>query len=443
MEREGIQAKPRGENLVKEQELPEGDLFRLLAAIGNNEAKCLTLIAMGNGHIFSEGDLYRTMLNHQGKQTGWRMGWRTPFTYCKDSLSPIGLVTKEAINPDLSVYGYQITEYGKQTGIPLAGLLLKWSLEHPDFSLYKMFASTGSKVQRQEPEDKKRAPEIRYRLFWELVTNPNSSMRKADLTQGLREDPTTIHDHLDSLRNMNVISYESRERREPYSFYKFREDAPPEPPTPYRRMTTLTIKVYDLLKENPDQEFSAEDLLTVLTQNFPEYKEKSFVLSAIRHIATCFEHQGYVGRKKYRKSLQSEIILSPEQREVILSLVSFLDRFQRGDPQVLQQGKEFAERIAADPERFSVLMRKAKEVSSFANKVSREETYADMLSIIQQSVGNTGREIQEKLGIAYDRRLNLRTVYLYLRELVQQGKLIAEPTKAGKIYRLPDPTPNT
>ena len=66
-----------------------------------------------------------------------------PFDYCKQSLAPIGLVTREILNPDLSTYGFQITDYGKSVGIPFCGLILDWSAKHNTY-LGALWGQTSS-----------------------------------------------------------------------------------------------------------------------------------------------------------------------------------------------------------------------------------------------------------------------------------------------------------
>ena len=125
--------------------MPNEELDNLLAAIGNNEAKAVTLLVMRTGTIYSQRDLHQAVIHAQGKSIGWRMRKRSPFGYCEDSLSPIGLVTKEVIDELGTTFGYARTEYGEQVGVPLAGLLLDFSRRHPEnVSLYRLFWSTAS-----------------------------------------------------------------------------------------------------------------------------------------------------------------------------------------------------------------------------------------------------------------------------------------------------------
>lgn len=149
MEGQG-QEVPKIREQQQKERLSDEEMGNLISALGNHEAKAIVLCLMTPGIIYPRYDLYRAVIQAQGQNIGWRMNREGPFKYCQNSLSPIGLVTHEVINPDLSTYGYMKTEYGEKIGVPLAGLLLDFSLRHPDFSLQDFFASTSSPSQSQK-----------------------------------------------------------------------------------------------------------------------------------------------------------------------------------------------------------------------------------------------------------------------------------------------------
>lgn len=171
------------------ERLTDEQLGNLISAGGNHAAKAITLILMADSNIYSEDDLHRTLLFHQDQQIGWRMRKEVPFSYCARSLAPIGLVTKEVIDPDLSTYGYQITDYGKRIGIPFYGLMLDWSEKHR-INLTEFWGATHSRspitqIQQvstgEEAEFKKRAPITTLKILRQLVTAPDLPIREIDL----------------------------------------------------------------------------------------------------------------------------------------------------------------------------------------------------------------------------------------------------------------------
>lgn len=142
------------------------------------EHKALELIVMRGGLIYSADTLWREVMSHQ-EDKGWKMARTVPFGHCQNSFAPIGLVTKEALSPDGTAWGYEITQYGLDTGVPFAGVLLKWSYENPEHSLYKMFAPTQSaSIKDEQTLYKKRGQETRYKIFWETATNPSDGINQ-------------------------------------------------------------------------------------------------------------------------------------------------------------------------------------------------------------------------------------------------------------------------
>jgi hypothetical protein len=215
-----------------EGKLPEAKIFDLLSSVGNAENKALELIVMREGVIYSSSAQDREMINRQGNNPGWRMGWAVPFGHCRQSLAPIGLV-RETLSADGREWGYEITQYGLRTGVPFAGGLLKWSYEHPDHSLYKMFGPTNSaSIKDEQTLGKKRAQETRYKIFWEMATNSSNRIRLIDVANNTNERPDLIDNHLESLNKNGFISYHATEKGKSYSYFKRAETVPDKDPEP-------------------------------------------------------------------------------------------------------------------------------------------------------------------------------------------------------------------
>lgn len=413
----------------REQEEPDR-LFGLLAAVGNSEAKALTLVVMRDGQIFTRGDLGRAVMVRQAAGRRWAINRSLPFSYCRNSLSPIGLVTREAINPDFSTYGYQITDYGRTTGIPLAGALLKWSYDHPSFSLYWMFGQTNSKFpQTEEPADKKRAPKTRCKIFRQLLTNPADRIRTVDLAQRIGEKEGLVSGHLDSLFRNNVISYTTIERGQQFVFFRWNSQAPPEQPEPYKGYPTLSSRVYEVLRTHPDQDLSIGEILGQL--RLASRIKETILRHEISVICSNLVRQGYVNRQKFGGSVQSEIVISPEQRVAVSSLIDLLDRFHDQNQRVIEEGRRFADTVLVSPELFSDLMLKAQQASPHANQWDIDETDTDIISLVQQFPNCTLGQIAQTLK---EHKLDKNTIMAYLHELVRKRKLAAEKTKRGMVY---------
>lgn len=419
-----------------EGELPEYKIFDLLSSVGNGENKALEIIVMKKGVIYPKAALYYEVMNHQAKDKRWEMGRTVPFTHCEKSLSPIGLVTKEAISPDGSSWGYEVAEYGLQTGVPFAGALLKWSYEHPRHSLYKMSASTSSATIKDEQSlDKKRAPETRYKIFWEIATNPSNRIRLTDIKEALNEEGSLIHAHLQNLGRNGIISYEATEQGKSFAYFRRKENVVDEGIKQYKHQKTLSRNIYNSLAH---EYLSVEEMVDRIIKQYPEYENfnKKSLSHTVAGILSYFEKQGHVERKKFKSDFQSELTLSDEQKEAVVSFVDLIDKFKNGDRQTIDQGREFAQKVANDSQLFTELMLKAKEASPMANKTSREGSYSYIMSILQYYPDSTVNQIMQRLEEDYDKKISLHSVSNLLRYLTGEGEISFNKTKSGHVYRV-------
>lgn len=426
-----------------EGKLPEAKIFDLLSSIGNGEHKALELILMRKGVIYSRSALYKEVMGHQVEGGGWRMNKTLPFAHCQSSLSPIGLVTKEALSEDATAWGYEITQYGLSTGVPFAGRLLKWSYEHPNYSLYKMFSSTNSpSVKDEQTLDKKRAQETRYKIFWEIITNPNKIKRHTDIVEGVGEDDPLIYNHLVALAKNGVISYESVEKGKPIVYFRLKEIVPDQEPKPYHTDKMLSARAYSLLTQlrtqRPREYLSIKEISNALIQEYPEYEDidRKSTETRVGHILSNLALQGHVERRRFDSYFKSELTLSIEQIEAITSLITLIDKFKNGDRQIIEEGRRFAQKVANDPSLFGELMFKAKQASPKANSTAKEDTEGYLISIARDHPNSTVNQVCQFLEEDYDKRLTTSPIRRYLSSLVRQGKIIFETTKSGNVYRV-------
>ncbi len=395
------------------EHLSDNEMGNLISAVGNHEGKAITLLVMENGVIYPQRELHKRVMRAQGKGKGWVMGTNVPFQYCRDSLFPIGLITKEALNSDLSTYGYIKTPYGEDTGVPLAGLLLKFSYDHPDVSLQDFFAGTNSPSKQittdEGVETKKRAPMLRLKIFWQLLTQ-QLPIRETDLAKVTKEHHGIILQHIASLKDKKIITYDATGLGKPFSFYQLSPNPPQEPPSSYNRYPAPTASVYQALLQNKDQQWSIDTFADYYLNSRKEDKKPQDRMLAKRIVSRILfdlERQGYAKREKFSFGHQSDISLSDTQRQTMLDLVTLIDKFQNQNPQILQEGKEFADYLRTHPEMVSILFAKAKEHSPYANQISKDETQHRILSLLSSSGKPlTRQEIREGLKVTYDQSLS-------------------------------------
>ncbi len=423
---------------TKGERLSDEEMGNLISAIGNHEVKAITLGAMEYGHLYTSHQLYRTIIDVQGGNVGWKTNSGLPFNYCRYSLEPIGLVAKEVISPDLSTIGYMKTQKGKSEGEALAGLMLDFSLKYPDFSLQDFFGSTASSSKSQETQEglgyKKRSPTRRAKIFWELLSS-DLPLRTADLTKKLQEAPQIISKDLVALSKTGIISYHSTRQGEPFSMYKISAGAPLQDPEGYKHEKLLTIFVYRLLKDNPDEEWTIESVAREFLKSGETRRSEKTAAQGASLVMSYLKNKGYLERSNLGFGKASEINLSEDQKNMIFNLVYMLSEFQNQDPDTIAFGRKRLAEILANPSLVSNLMAKAREHSSSANQSAIEETAERIYTIISSSPNSDVQEIQKILSYT-DKRLTRGQIHKILRSLRTNGRITKNVVRGVSRYHI-------
>jgi predicted ArsR family transcriptional regulator len=414
-------------------------LGNLLSAIGNNEAKALLLSAMSDDRIYSGRDLYRLMLEKQGSCVIWRQNPMTAFQYCQHSLAPVSLVVKEMLNNDLSAYGYAKTRYGSEVGDALAGHLLRFSEQYDHITLLQLFGNTNSsslktftKYRNTMPEYRLRAPIRRYNILSALL-RMDLPVRETDLAAQLGEDSRVILSHLRALSQRGVISYNVTEVDAPYAFFKISRRERPAPP-PHPSFGVLSAQLYEIIKVSTE-DLTRDAIYEALIERYREKEkwDKRNLNTTISKILNYFEKLGYVEHVKFKPSLQSEILLSQEQRDLISEIIGILSNFATLDVSFMNKGREQAYRIANSPERFTQLLAKARQMSPNANKERSDEVPYLLLGLLQKYPGSRASALQRTLADEHGAILTVGRIKQVLRVL--RARKSVEVSRQGRALR--------
>ena len=197
-----------------------------------------------------------------------------------------------------------------------------------------------------------------------------------------------------------------------------------------------------LFIQRPNEYLSVENIVNVLVREYPEYRDtnlKTFT-GRLTEVLSHFERQGYVGRKKFSFHFQSEITLSDEQREAIVSFVDLIDKLRNGDRGTTEEGRRFAQSALNDPQLFSQLMLKAKEASPTANRANKRDMHSCLISILHENPNSTVKQILKILEERHGKKYTTpTTVRGFLSEIVKIGEILSWKTKSGNVYRVAEP----
>lgn len=433
----------RREAARKPEKLSDEEMGNLLAAIGNHEAKALTLLVMSGGRVFTRPELHRSLMQAQGSMPGWRQNITTPFAYCIDSLAPIGLVTKEYLNSDMSTFGYQITERGENLGVPLAGLFLDFA-ERRHVALQQLFGGTASSkgAVREEAslhgegmEFKMRAPFTRMKIIHELVTRPGEDVRLADIEESIGTESAMLGKHMELLKAGGFIEYASRQANQSFSLLRLSDDRKEGDPPIFRHQPYNTKLIWEIIQEQKGRSFTVKEVKELLKERYPEMGE--YVYKGVSSVLAHFRRYGYLKEQgEFRFGKQSEIYLTAEQREVLEEISEILYSYQLQDAEIMARGKRLAGNIISHPGKVAYLMSQARGASSYINRVSPEILEARIRSYLGAFPGGLkNKEIQTLLE-EDGTLIGIATVREYTHDLEKSGKIEVSLEGNVKRYRL-------
>lgn len=422
------------------ERLSDEEMGNLLASVGNSEAKAITFILMRNENIYDTGSLHAEVLRAQGNNKGWKLARPVPFRYCAKSLAPIGLVAKETFGSDLLTFGYSITDYGKELGIPLAGLLLDFSERH-NVPLNLLFGETHSTSESQtiqteigESVDyKKRAPTTTLKILYEVLTSPNPPIRLIGLKDVIGGG-LDINLNLIRLSQLGLIQYNTTEVNKPTTSYKLATSIPEGELPIYADRTVLTQSVFEVLKNHPDRYLTVEDVYNLMSKKQKERWKFQKPFNTMSSVLFFLARHRYADIERFSYLNKSEINTTDGQRVVLTELLEIMYSFQNQEKETLERGRKFAEEIISNPKRVSDLLRRAREASSHANQSSFIETQEHIFSIILSNPnGTTNKEIQNLLEKDFEKKLGISEIRGLSSALVKSG--VIRVSKEGSLSR--------
>ncbi len=423
------------EQIARPEKIQDERLGSILSAVGNNEVKCILLLGMQEGIIYTSGDLNRRMRGVQGTNPGWRQHHNGPFQYCQESFAPIGLVVREVIDPIGTTFGYIKTEEGRKVTALLGGLL-NFSLNHPEVSLIDLLASTNSSAMSNETEDKVRAPLTRLKIFFELATSGELPIQVADLSRAIGEDQAQVGKHILALSG-RVISYESAGKGKPYSLYHLSDEHPESEPNTFKHYSTLTKRVYRAILSNPSEDWTKDKVVEFLIQNYPEdsstltrFRNKNKISDVLFYLRNL----GYLTLQEFSREERSKVTLTDAQRDIILDFLTVIDQFQDQNPEALITGERLAMEIIHNPQHVSTLMAKARLHSGHANKLSHVEWYRNIVSVLEEHPNITSRDIAVYLQEIVEHRFDFRTIAARIGELKKKRGIRVESINGIDYY---------
>jgi Fe2+ or Zn2+ uptake regulation protein len=407
-----------------EHERPTAErMGQLFTAVGNHEAKALTLSAMEIGVPYGTTALHRQFLDIQGDHPAYEGATTNQIDYCKDSFEAVGAVAKARWGETLR---YELTEEGETFGKALSGHLLDLSSRYPDIALRQLFGMTKTSG------DAERSPVVRLQIFDALLRR-EPPIRVADVERellGVDTEHSSVSNQLAWLSRahlINQVSAHSKTISTKIEYY-IPQGETFETKTGKGKQEKIT-EVLRSLSANTDTVLTFEEIAGAVIAAHPEVSR-----AYISRLLDSFYEQGAILKNELTGMQKSILTIDPDKRAVMKEVVDVY-RLALDDPETfIRLGKEKLARIISDPEVVRTLVAKAFANSPEANKVPREVRFAKIAQFIVSAERATTSEI--KSGLIGEKGFTERSIEATLQQMRRDRLLQSKLAHGENIWAI-------
>ncbi len=374
---------------------PDKRFEAIFAAIGNSEAKCITLLCL------SEFPMTAWDLNREFNEVvagAWKSSNSVQENYCKHTFVPLGLVEGED-DPDSSGGYFRLTEAGRKYGQPIAAYLVKNSLDFPD-SLSGMFAMTGSGV-------KKSRPVINGIDILEALFESKEVLRTRDIAQKTEILDKNVGGHLRALGKLGLVDYKYVESdKGDFVKYKVTEDVEITDSLPSNEYPVLTLKVWQTLKDK--REVGISEVCDLLKSDYPRMKERT-LKSLISATLSRLSIQGKCSKVNFGHARLSKVKITELGEMLVGDIILPIRNAFGGNDQFFESCRKINWRIYA-----SKAVLRHSESSGHVNQKRSSDSKSLIYRYINENPGARPKDIDIVFGMGKG---------IYLRFLEKSGLL--------------------
>jgi hypothetical protein len=132
--------------------------------------------------------------------------------------------------------------------------------------------------------------------------------------------------------------------------------------------------------------------------------------------------------------------MTPEQQALWMELLELLDRFQRQEPAIIDQGNQIADEFIHNPVKMASALNRSAEASPYARNGSEKDPEKLIRSVMNKHPGALAvRDIVELIAAEHGRQLSQWGVRSVLKNMTDQAVVVASGEKS-KVYQLTDIT---
>lgn len=383
---------------------PEKQFGAIFSALGNSEAKCLTLLCLSESPM-STTDLYNHFMTESNSV--WKANKRTPANYCQETLEPIGLVAEADIirnGTHESIVGYRLTESGRTFGQPTAAFLLQKS-DELDYSLIEIFGPTHS-------GGKNRSVLNRARILEYLSISGNKSAIEIARSLDLGSNVTG---HLQHLASLGIINFEAISAENPGKV-KYEINKKAESTHIRKRIDTLSAEI---LKAVTDKDVITLNEIARLI--YPDLPEDEFVIlrRKLSKNMTELEKEGACRRIELHGDTRSRASINVQGQQIVSEIIKPIHLVLEENTDLLREWSKIGWRKYA-----SRMIERYSETKPHQNR-AKFEGNLETLTLIRENPGIRRTELMTALK---------RHPSQYLVDLIKEGRVRREKKGRATAY---------
>lgn len=331
--------------------------------------------------------------------------------YCEQTLLPAGVAEELIISEGRTTpsIGWRLTEEGNKYARPIAAFALKHAVDN-NISMCTLLGSINSRGDR-------RAPYNRFLILDSL--RDREPKREVDIATNINSDPECIRRHLEKLKNVGLVSYDSvGAESSGWAIYSWIDGRNPEDVEIVGHRKSLTKDIANHLKRLGKSERNEIAKLV------------NYTASSVSNILGGLERQGFIKPDRWIGGhIQSEARIT----DAGFDFLHNLDRIRNAEGSELEYMENILDEFYSDRDMLAYYVGKAMELYRNMAAYQKRKTASQH----EEEILETVRNYQNRNGYGprtgeINKILEFK-LYRYLGDLTRKGKL--DRKKKGREVR--------
>lgn len=365
----------------------------------------------------------------------------SPQQFCGNVFQPAS-ITQVGVGDYLHLGRYprqartdELTAYGKQVYLPVAGDVGRWSINQSELTLRQTLGATAMARSNEHSSH----TSLRIHMFNALLGSAGSLPVSKLIEPGMTPDDSRVSSVIQEMESEGILEHDSSEKNNTRTFEILTADyAVQERQRPYEKLKPeskfmhRTLKIAQVVKDI----WELDEFLALAKAVDGDEQLNVLLRAKMQHnLAPSIESkQPYIrnvsGPKYGNGQVYTEVALSDKYAGAISELVGLVNEHTLGSATAKSRGLDAALEIIVTPENMATLVAKSRKEYSL---VEKDTCFAQSIAdIVGEAAGaSTLKDVHTAYEAASGRKISLQTVNIALWKLAK-ADLIQKTAGPGK-----------